>query len=76
MNKLTGELYAREEAVKASRRCRAPMNKPTGELYIRREDETEYRSWSGLNREEIRKISTYLNLEAAKAGSFRQVAAG
>lgn len=52
------------------------MNKPTGELYIRREDETEYRSWSGLNREEIRKISTYLNLEAAKAGSFRQVAAG
>lgn len=53
-----------------------PVNKPTGELYIRREDETEYRSWSGLNREEIRKISTYLNLEAAKAGSFRQVAAG
>ena len=52
------------------------MNKPTGELYIRREDETEYRNWSGLNREEIRKISTYLNLEAAKAGSFRQVAAG
>lgn len=76
MKKPTGELYAREEAGKAYRRCRAPMNKPTGELYIRREDETDYRSWDRLSQEEIRRISTYLNLEAAEAGNFRHVAAG
>ena len=52
------------------------MNKPTGELYIRQEDEIKYQKWSELNREEIRKISAYLNLEAAKAGNFREVAAG
>ena len=57
MKKPTGELYAREEAGKAYRRCRAPMNKPTGELYIRREDETDYRSWDRLSQEEIRRIS-------------------
>ena len=53
-----------------------PVKKPAGELYIRREDETEYRSWDRLSPEEIRRISTYLNLEAAEAGNFRQVAAG
>ena len=48
------------------------MKKITGILYIREESETGYRKWDELTKEEIEKISDYLNREAARAGGFRE----
>lgn len=48
------------------------MQKITGILYIREENETGYRRWEDLTKEETEKISDYLNREAARAGGFRE----
>lgn len=48
------------------------MKKITGILYIREENETEYRRWDDLTREEAERISDFMNREAARAGGFRE----
>ena len=48
------------------------MKKITGILYIREENETEYRRWDDLTKEEAKRISGFLNREAARAGGFRE----
>jgi len=48
--------------------------KLTGRLFVRAENETEHRPWDSLTAEEIKKISEYLNCEAACSGGYRKVA--
>lgn len=48
------------------------MKKITGILYIREENETEYRRWDDLTKEEAERISNCMNREAARAGGFRE----
>ncbi len=50
------------------------MEKIKGRLFIRAEHETNYRPWSDLTEEEVKKISECLNREAAHAGDFRETA--
>ena len=50
------------------------MEKIKGRLFIRAENETNYRPWSDLTEEEVKKISECLNREAAHAGDFRETA--
>lgn len=46
------------------------MKKITGILYIREENETVYRRWEELTKEEAEKISRLINREAALSGGF------
>ena len=49
------------------------MQKIKGILYIREENETEYRRWDNLTKEEAERISDLMNREAARAGGLREV---
>lgn len=50
------------------------MKKITGILFVREESETEYRRWDTLTKEEVERISNFINQEAAIASGFRKVA--